>query len=58
GEGRVVDIQLLSQSATVRLKQDGRIVNVMRDELFDNADLIESGGCGGEGDCGSGSCGS
>ena len=57
GEGRVVDIQLLSQSATVRLKQDGRIVNVMRDELFDNADLIESGGCGGEGgSCGSGSC--
>ena len=60
GEGRVVDIQLLQQSATVRLKQDGRIMNVMRSDLFDNEELIDSGGCGtGDGaksTCGTGSC--
>jgi len=56
GEGRVIDIQLLRQSATVRLKQDGRVLNVLRDDLFDNADLVKSGGCGGEGSCGSSGC--
>ena len=59
GEGRVVDIQLLQQSATVRLKQDGRIMNVMRGDLYDNEDHIDSGGCGsgGDGACGTGGCG-
>lgn len=56
GEGRVIDIHLLKASATVRLKQDGRIINVLRDDLSTSADVIESGGCGTEGDCSTGSC--
>lgn len=56
GEGRVIDIHLLKESATVRLKQDGRIVNVLRDELSTSADIIQSSGCGTEADCSTGSC--
>jgi cell fate regulator YaaT (PSP1 superfamily) len=56
-EGRVIDIHLLKESVTVRLKQDGRIVNVMREELNNNSESVAAGGgCGTEGDCGSGGC--
>lgn len=60
GEGRVIDIQLLKESATVRLKQDGRIINVLREDLEnENQSIAAGGGCGTEGgdSCGSGSCG-
>ena len=56
GEGRVIDIQLLKQSATVRLKQDGRILHVLRDELSENQDVIAKDGCGEDTECSSGGC--
>ena len=57
-EGRVIDIQLLKESVTVRLKQDGRIIHIMRDQLDEeSASIATSDGCGTKGDCGSGGCG-
>ena len=51
-----VDVQLLKQSATVRLKQDGRVVNVLRENLSENSDILTSSGCGTEGECSTEGC--
>ncbi len=57
GEGRIIDIHLLKESATVRLKQDGRVVHVLRDELSMTEEIIQDSGCGSsEGDCKTGKC--
>jgi cell fate regulator YaaT (PSP1 superfamily) len=56
GEGRVMDIHLLRQSATVRLKQDGRIVQVMRDQL--SQEPVSKEGCGPDTSCSTSGCGS
>ena len=56
GEGRVVDVHLLKQSATVRLKQDGRVMHVLRENLADNPSIVADGGCGTEGECATQGC--
>ncbi len=52
-EARVLDTTLINKSMLVRVKQDGRVMNVQREQLDD---LVETDSSCGD-DCGDGSCG-